>query len=599
MELSSEPQSSPRGWGAREWIAATILLAVAVLYLSTARGYLTYDGDMATYLGLGASLSRGDGYIFNGTLHTKYPPGLPVLLAPLFRAGIGSVHNAQMLIVCVSIASLLVTYLYLVGRDATRPLLICLVIAISPAFYDVSTSRVYADVPYLFCSIAVLAWAERLAARPTGSDGRPSLAAVAALCVVAAVAFRTAAVSLVAALVVAAVHIGVFRRGTGCRATATALAAVSAAGLGASSLWSWYVARFTNSEFIGQSTTPYFRLLRLSNPHQPDLGEATLLQIVGRFPSGVLRQIAHAAEMLTGVAWLQASWTSPLVLATLTLVGWGLAREMRRPQPLAGWYLLTYCALFALWPFDEGRRFLVPVAPLIFLFAFEGLRSAHSWVAGQDRARLGVACAIMGALLLLMTFLALPSSWSAAPRQSVAAALVWSLLSGGGIAVWFTARARRPRVSDRVLSVRSILSLWVFVYALLCTPQLLSQIAANRPSAAGAQGKAVVGLAAAWISANTAVTDVVMCEELADLHYNTGRHVVQLPETIDARTLRSALERLRPRYVVINEPLPNPYVLPTEPDRLNVMQALGVGSWSLAASYAGGRIYRFEPVDLR
>ncbi len=68
--------------------------------------------------------------------------------------------------------------------------------------------------------------------------------------------------------------------------------------------------------------------------------------------------------------WLDVLWFSPLVLipAFLLIVGLGSSFRRGRSPPL-GWYVLAYLGLYSLWPFDEGARFMLPIFPLMFLFA--------------------------------------------------------------------------------------------------------------------------------------------------------------------------------------------------------------------------------------
>jgi hypothetical protein len=569
--------------------AAGLLLAAGLVYVMTARAYFTYDHDMATYLGLAASLARGNGYVFDGLPHTTYPPGLPLLLAPLFMTGLRTAHSAQVLVAGTAVAALLATYAYLVQRGATRPLLICLAIAIAPAFYRIATSLVYAEAPYLLCTTAVLAWAEREATHPEGSVRRVWLAAGAALAMVAAVATRTAGVSLVVALLIAFVHIAVVRRGSIRRLAATA--GVAAVGMAAVAAWMWYVARYATSLYPGQGRMSYFSLLRLVDPHRPDLGSASLLQVLERLPTGVMRQVAHTAELLTGIPWLLPLWTSPFVVAALLFVGWGILLELRRPQPLAGWYVICYSALFAVWPYDERQRFLIPIAPLLFVLALQGARGAGAWALRQPISHLGAISATAGALFLAVTVAILPDTPS---RQAAAGALVWAALMFVGAATWVVRRSR-PRRTLAPFPVRWLVACWGIAYGALCAAALPADITSNRPAAAADQRKAASAFAAAWIESRAAPSDLIMAQDYAELHYVTGRRVVPLPETGNPVTLASALLALRPRYVVINDPLRDPYVLPTEPERLTVMLRSGAGQLLPWGAYSGGRVYLFEP----
>ena len=48
-----------------------------------------YHPDSSTYVVLAENLARGGGYVFDGRPHTRFPPGLPMLLAAWSSAGDG------------------------------------------------------------------------------------------------------------------------------------------------------------------------------------------------------------------------------------------------------------------------------------------------------------------------------------------------------------------------------------------------------------------------------------------------------------------------------------------------------------------------------
>src|SRR5262245_6833511 len=62
-----------------------LLLALAPLLYAAIRPVWTIDPDASLYVSLARSLAAGDGYTLDGVPHTKYPPGLPILLSGVVR----------------------------------------------------------------------------------------------------------------------------------------------------------------------------------------------------------------------------------------------------------------------------------------------------------------------------------------------------------------------------------------------------------------------------------------------------------------------------------------------------------------------------------
>ena len=110
------------------------------------------------------------------------------------------------------------------------------------------------------------------------------------------------------------------------------------------------------------------------------------------------------------------------------------------------WYVAVYCALFALWPFDEGARFVLPIFPLLVMFAYRGVLVWRE--ATEQRPR--VASAVRVALVVL----AAASVWSISRQdqpglQDRLSVVLWTVLAVAAIAVHGLARLR---ISSRAAS---------------------------------------------------------------------------------------------------------------------------------------------------
>jgi hypothetical protein len=106
--------------------------------------------DAALYLALGESLARGDGYVFNGELHSFVPPGYPLLVAAaarLFGEGFGVYRVLMALLGFLSVGS---AYLFLrKGWGADVAFAVGGLFAVNHVLLHNATMTL-ADVPFAF-----------------------------------------------------------------------------------------------------------------------------------------------------------------------------------------------------------------------------------------------------------------------------------------------------------------------------------------------------------------------------------------------------------------------------------------------------------------
>ena len=330
------------------------------------------------------------------------------------------------------------------------------------------------------------------------------------------------------------------RRGRGVRDVAWEYDAVPAL-VGASAIVGWFAWSLSNQRpaYPGEHMQSYLAQFLLVDPHHPDLGQAGVGDILVRLPRAAISQAAHAAEVLTGLPWVNPSWVSPLVVIVLLVCGLGWWIEFRRPNQLTAWYAVCYAGVLLLWPFDEGQRFLVPALPLLFLFFAAGGRTLTAWSGTSVTHRLGRRWAWM------------------------------RLLMPAGATLWLAAFA---------FEASHLESRRVSIYRL--GPDGVPDVP--------------VRYAVEWVRAHTAPGDVVMAANYATLHYWTHRLTVPLPITGRAAIMVAALERTRPRFIVIEDPPDHPYYFPVEPERLQVLERSFPGEFEPQYRFPGGQIYRWR-----
>lgn len=366
------------------WIGLTFgQSALAVCILHVALGLLLYEatlfpgGDNANYMILGESLRSGAGYrdlyLPVEPLHAKYPPLFPALLAVL--GWLGGVQLFKLAMLALTAAAVWLTIQIGRRRLGDGPaLLIGILLAVNPVLIEYS-HYVLSEAPFVALVLLSL-WA----AEHPGKLGF----GIALLAAVAAFLTRTAGLAVLVALPLAAAMGRRFRRAS----------LAGAAGLAVMLVWGLYQ-RWAAPEQAG-----YLQEVALRNPYDPAAGTVGLGGLFARaagnawaYVSGVVPQTLAGLDP-TGAPTLIA--LIGIALAALALVGWvGRVQERVGPAEL---FVLVYAGLISIWPeVWTDRRLLLPLAPLLLLFAVSGAgRVRESW-----RPRLGPW--ISGAVPLALT----------------------------------------------------------------------------------------------------------------------------------------------------------------------------------------------------
>lgn len=383
-----------RAWA---WALAGLhVLLGLVLYEPT----LFPGGDNAGYMILGESLRSGEGYrdlYLPGTpVHTKYPPLYPLILAVL--GTVGGLQLFKLASLALTAAAVRLTA-ELGRRTAGRAagLAAAGLLAVNPVLLEYG-HHVLSEAPFVALTLGCLVL---LTPRNRGDVPRPlragaagrasgplppeippapgrSAFAVGLLAGAAAFLTRTAGLPLLAAAVLAP---ALFRRWDRA-AVAAAVGGVTAAG------WA------TFQRVAAPGRAGYLEELVLRNPYDPAAGTVGVADLAGR---GAQNAWTYLSDVLPG-ALTGAGGTGDggsamaalgLLVAGLALGGWAV-RTLRRPGP-AELFALLYGGLIALWPdVWTDRRFLLPLLPLVLLYALLGVRSVADALGGR-RGLFGVA----------------------------------------------------------------------------------------------------------------------------------------------------------------------------------------------------------------
>ncbi len=335
----------------------------ALLGLALYEPTLFPGGDNAHYMILGDALRNGDGYrdlYLPGTpLHAKYPPGFPVLLAAL--GWLGGVQLFKIAMLALTTAAVWLTAH--VGKRMTGEgagLLAGGLLAVNPVLLEYG-HYVLSEAPFIALVLLSLWSAGR------GSARGDALAVAAA---VAAFLTRTAGLTLLLAIPLAWLA---RRRLRPALASGGVAAAVML-------LWGLY------QRWAAPSQAGYLQELALRDPYDPAAGSLAPAELVTRAAANAWAYVGRILpETLTGVGPGTVTSLLGITLAGLVLVGW--LRRARREVGVAEWLVLLYAGLICIWPeVWTDKRFLLPLAPLLLIFAAAGAASLARTADGRRQA---------------------------------------------------------------------------------------------------------------------------------------------------------------------------------------------------------------------
>ena len=389
----------PRRWflGRSRYTAriavALLLMAVLIFQLATLREGVKFSGgDPALYIHHAKNLVEGrpyadTGYLLNPryALHPQaYPPGYPLLLAPVYAAFGLNYAAMKIELVLFFVASLAV--LALLFRHALPfPYLLALIAAVgfNPYLCDWKNA-IMADFPFVFFSLAsLLAYQQAQAAR-SPSRGMLGWSVMAGLGVCGAVLTRMIGVTLIPSLIL--YDLVRFRR-----LSQPLMIAVLAGGL------LFGAQRLALAPSAGVADGPAaVEAAGYSGIVKENLGQR-LGEAVTRLPSMAERYVSFAAGLTWGNTF---SDNLKQILFFLSLLPVGVSfgtRLLRRASPVE-LFAAFYVAALLPWTFIWSR-YLIPILPLYFFYLFAGLTQIETWLTPRTRLPKGALLAFTLVLL--------------------------------------------------------------------------------------------------------------------------------------------------------------------------------------------------------
>ncbi len=336
----------------RRWLLLfpLVYLVLALLVLDPG---LDTGGDNAVYLILARSLAAGTGYadlyLPDAPAHTQFPPGFPVLLSFVARAGPGTdILLAKFLVLLAGAAAV-----YFVVRLFTALLpeqrLPALALLVSVPMLVSAGSRVLSEIPYLLLSMATL-WLL------VADDDRPGwrtwlgvvLAAVALL-------FRTAGVALVLAV---ALQLAMRRR-------FVPLAVLAGLSLAVLVPWQLRAGSAGGGGYLAQ--------LLARDPYVPEFGRVGPLDVAVRLGRNLASYGLRVVPGSLAPVLPRGVVAGILGVAVAALVAVGFHDRWWRWSVTESYAVFGGGVLLA-WPevWADGR-FLLPLLPLLVLYFVLGL----------------------------------------------------------------------------------------------------------------------------------------------------------------------------------------------------------------------------------
>ena len=320
-------------------------------------------GDSSEYVSLSESVLRvGDGY--SDTMapgdpvpHTKYPPGYPVLLAPLIFLFGRNIVVLKLFSVVLSVSSVFV--FSLLARSYARPLLwavMCFAFAANPVVVDYS-HWLLSEAPFLFFLLLALLFLKK-----EGEEeeiGKYFWLSI--LAIVATYYVRSVGIVFIGAGTVFFLVRRQWRKFLYFNV------------LGAALSLPWFI----RNQLLEGSATPYIEQFLLKSVYEPELGYHDFWGMVGRFFTNVwIYAGRELPRVFVGSAspWSETAFMKVLAVVLSLLIVVGFINTVRKNLGVGEIYFAFSClAIFLFEEVVSDVRYLVVLVPLMFFYIADGL----------------------------------------------------------------------------------------------------------------------------------------------------------------------------------------------------------------------------------
>jgi hypothetical protein len=365
-------------------IVCALILALCGLPFFLFEKAPDFVNDDVYYVDLADSLVHQHSYMANFAHERVQPPGLPVILAVICTT-IGCTHDilTRSMSVFFALGLLLSYQLIRLQRGRLIAAASCLLTATAPNVFPWLTTRLWPTFPYFAITILIFLLIPKLETAKRVSS-RVLLAVTLGFLLTAAVIVDSIGIALIAAIL-AWLFLSFFGNpGVAGLRLKYLLPAVLLA-LSVEVLWMQQGNNTRDWPLPGRGES-YLAQLKLKSGNHPELGLASPKDVVYRIENNLNESTVFLDQALLR-RWVGDSWTSPLIMGTLTLIVCGLLISLwGQNGQLCALYFIFYESIYLLWPWSNGVvRFAVPVLPLACLYLAEGALSL--WKGGRRYPR--------------------------------------------------------------------------------------------------------------------------------------------------------------------------------------------------------------------
>jgi len=395
-------------------LPAAVILGIAVLLIVALRSGQEWDGDFALYILNARNIALGlpygkTPYLFNAanTIHpAAYPPGLPLLIAPIYAA-LG-INLVAIKVICIVTFVLFLFVFHRIALSVVSPicaLVVTAALGLHPYIFKFENSPA-AELPFLFFCYGALYLFMRLSAegeRPRRSLA-PLVAATAAAVAAACLTRPVGGLLFPAALAVSVLH---HRRLVTPESVALCVAAA--------------MVLLVQLAFPADVGT-YLHYFDDFSMH----AFLVSLEQYGRVAASVLGNAA-VVHLEIGIALVTG-------VALLALVGF-VAQARRRFSILEA-FSISYVGFILVFPALAPSRYSLPVWPVLFLYSAEGVEilgagfRAHFKRLAFELAVCGTVAAVYLIQYGSMTFGEIPFSVEAPQSRELFAGIEMDLPAG-------------------------------------------------------------------------------------------------------------------------------------------------------------------------
>ncbi len=361
------------------FVAVNLFLCIALFEPKLHTG-----GDSSSYVLLAESVARlGDGYAQSlepgpPQAHVQYPPGYPLLLAPLTMIAGRNFVALKMLSVLLTVASVLVFALY--ARKRAGPglwIFLAAAFAVNPLVVDYSR-WILSEAPFLFFTILALYLIHDDEGKEMGRSFWLGL-----LGVLWCYYVRSVGIMLVGGASIAYLVRREWRKFFVHAAVSTAV------------ILPWMI----RNQLRQGTVTPYLDQFLLRSVYEPEAGYLNISGMVTRFFTNV--QIYSAREFPRALVGSDSAWAGGgfLKILAVVLCGFlvvGLVQIMRKRMEAAEAYFLLSClAIFLFEEVVSDVRYLLPLIPLALIYIAEGISVAARFVRVKSASRVPAVAMVL------------------------------------------------------------------------------------------------------------------------------------------------------------------------------------------------------------